>query len=166
MFRKITDSDATLIRKMMMEFYSSPAVLHPVPESYFDATIREALSGSPYVDCYLLDWEGQPAGYALTAKSWSNEVGGLVVWLEEAYVREAFRGHGLGSQLLQELENTYRDAARFRLEVEEENKGAIRLYQRFGYVPLDYRQMVRECPKEKCSYLTLENPTTDGQQVR
>ncbi len=149
MFRKITDSDATLIRKMMMEFYSSPAVLHPVPESYFDATIREALSGSPYVDCYLLDWEGQPAGYALTAKSWSNEVGGLVVWLEEAYVREAFRGHGLGSQLLQELENTYRDAARFRLEVEEENKGAIRLYQRFGYVPLDYRQMVRECPKEK-----------------
>ena len=69
--------------------------------------------------------------------------------MEEAYVREAFRGHGLGSQLLQELENTYRDADRFRLEVEEENKGAIRLYQRFGYVPLDYRQMVRECPKEK-----------------
>lgn len=144
MLRKITPSDTPLIREMMTEFYTSPAVLHSVPQRYFDATIREVLGGSPYADCYLLDWEGHPAGYALIAKSWSNEAGGPVVWLEEAYIREEFRGKGLGGRLLTELEAAYSEAARFRLEVEEENKGAIRLYQRHGYRALDYKQMIRE----------------------
>lgn len=144
MFRKITASDTLLIREMMTEFYASPAVLHSVPQRYFDATIQEVLGGSPYADCYLLDWEGRPAGYALIAKSWSNEAGGLVVWLEEAYIRKEFRGKGLGSRLLTELKAAYPEAARFRLEVEEENRGAIRLYQRHGYRDLDYKQMIRE----------------------
>ncbi len=35
-------------------------------------------------------------------------------------------------------------ARRLRLEVEEENTGAIRLYARMGFKALNYRQMIRE----------------------
>ena len=145
MFRKMTPSDVPEVLLMMREFYHSPAVLHPVPDANFEATVREVLSGRPYADLYLLEWEGKTAGYALTAKSWSNEAGGPVVWLEEAYVTEAFRGKGLGSLLLRQLEEEYTGvAARLRLEVEDDNEGAIRLYTKMGYIPLEYRQMIRE----------------------
>ena len=46
------------------------------------------------------------------------------------------------------IENQYRDrAVRFRLEVEEENHAAVRLYRRKGYTSLPYAQMVKELPK-------------------
>ena len=34
--------------------------------------------------------------------------------------------------------------ARFRLEVEEDNTRAAALYERLGYKPLDYKQMIKE----------------------
>lgn len=145
MLRKITKEDISKLLQLMKEFYHSPAVLHPVPETHFKSTIHEVLSGSPYTDLYVWEQSGEISGYALTAKTWSNEAGGPVIWLEEIYISEACRGMGLGSLLLRQLEEEYRGvAARLRLEVEENNRGAIRLYTRMGYVPLDYRQMVRE----------------------
>ena len=54
MFRKMTPSDVPEVLLMMREFYHSPAVLHPVPDANFEATVREVLSGSPYADLYLL----------------------------------------------------------------------------------------------------------------
>lgn len=80
--------------------------------------------------------------------TYSNEAGGLVVWLEELYIRDFARGFGLGTELIGYIENQYRDrAVRFRLEVEEENHAAVRLYRRKGYTSLPYAQMVKELPK-------------------
>ena len=65
--------------------------------------------------------------------------------IEEVYIREGFRGHGLGSEFLQFIQEEYRDkAARLRLEVEDDNTGAIRLYERLGYRRLPYSQMIVE----------------------
>ena len=148
MIRKIIESDRDCVLEMMEEFYHSPAVLHPVPSHFFRLTVDEALSGSPYAELYLLfgDKDGnRPAGYALIAKTFSNEAGGLVVWLEELYLRPEFRGHGLGSAFFAFIEDAYRDkAARLRLEVEEDNVSARRLYERLGYQPLPYLQMIKE----------------------
>ena len=89
-----------------------------------------------------------PAGYGLVSLTYSNEAGGLVVWLEELYIRDFARGFGLGTELIGYIENQYRDqAVRFRLEVEEENHAAVRLYRRKGYTSLPYAQMVKELPK-------------------
>ena len=47
------------------------------------------------------------------------------------------RGRGVGERLLQEAERraTMRDCIYMRLEVHQNNSGAIRLYQKFGYHP-------------------------------
>ena len=116
-----------------------------VPESYFNTTIDMILNGSPYAEGWLVEHGGRPAGYGLIAKSYSNEVGGLVVWLEELYIAEEFRGLGLGSKLIAYIEDQYRDrAARFRLEVTDSNVGAKRLYQKLGYERLSYEQMIKD----------------------
>ena len=92
-----------------------------------------------------MEYEGEIAGYVQLSYTYSNEVGGICCWVEELYIREAFRGKGLGSELLTFLDDTYGDKVkRFRLEVTAENERAANLYRRFGYKPLAYQQKVKD----------------------
>ena len=137
----LQDKDAFLM--LAREFYASPAVLHGVPEANFLRTFQEIAAGSPYVRGYIIEQDGMPAGYALLALTYSNEVGGMAVWVEEVYIREAFRGRGLGAHFFAWLRAEYgQSARRFRLELTPGNEGAARLYARLGFTPLDYRQMI------------------------
>lgn len=130
---------------LMHEFYHSPAVLAPVPDAYFERTCDEILAGSPFAAAHLIRKNGKLAGYALLAFTYSNEAGGLVVWIEELYVRPEFQGQGLGSRYFAWLQEAYGDrAARMRLEVEPENERARALYSRMGYEDLPYMQMRKE----------------------
>lgn len=130
---------------MSKEFYASNAVLHPIPDENFEKTFALLLSGSPAAEAFFAEKDGKAAGYALLSFSWSNEGGGLTVWLEEIYVRPAFQRLGVGSALLREILTAYAGkAARFRLETEDENTGARRLYERFGFRDFPYRQMILE----------------------
>ena len=145
MIRKLTENDRELYLEMAREFYHSPAVLHPVPDAYFERTVDEALRGETYAGIYILEEDGKPAGYGLTAKTFSQEAGGYVIWVEELYIRQEFRSRGLGGAFFRWLEENKGDEVkRLRLEVEEDNTRAIALYERLGYEVLDYRQMVKD----------------------
>ena len=145
MIRKLTENDRDLYIRLAEEFYSSDAVLHPIPRTYIERTADEALQSDAYAEIYLLECEGEPAGYGLTARTFSQEAGGSVLWIEELYIREQFRSRGLGSEFFAYVEKKYEGrAARFRLEVEEDNVRAISLYKRLGYEVLDYTQMIKE----------------------
>ena len=144
MIRKYCNEDRESVLKMMREFYSSPAVLHKIPEDNYSKTIDEAEKRSPYLDIFILEYAGQTAGYALTAYTYSNEAGGNVVWIEEIYVLPEFQGKGIGGEFINYIKNGYGDFARIRLEVEESNDGATRLYKREGFEELAYCQYIIE----------------------
>lgn len=144
MFREPNEQDRALFRTLLDEFYHSPAVLHEIPKEYYDRTFDALMQNSPYLKAYFIEQEGETAGYALLSLTFSGEAGGLAVWVEEVYVRPAFQGKGIGGKLFSFLEETFSHAARFRLEVEHDNAGAIRLYERLGYEMLPYLQMVRD----------------------
>ena len=145
MIRKLTENHRDLYIRMAEEFYSSDAVLHPIPRAYIERTADEALQSDAYAEIYLLECEGEPAGYGLTARTFSQEAGGSVLWIEELYIREQFRSRGLGREFFSYIEEKNKDrTARIRLEVEEENTGAGSLYGRRGYEKLDYKQMIKD----------------------
>ena len=86
-----------------------------------------------------------PAGYALLAKTFSHEAGGLVIWIEEIYTVPAFRGKGLGREFFAFLDREYGSTAkRLRLETEPSNKRAEALYRSLGFDTLEYRQFYKE----------------------
>ena len=99
------------------------------------------------VDAFVIICDEKYAGYAVTAKTFSAEAGGRVVWYEELYIRSEFRQRGLGSEFFNYAEKLYADYARIRLEVEADNSGAIRLYKRLGFTELPYMQMVKDKAK-------------------
>lgn len=142
MIRPIQPTDREDFIRMVNEFYHSPAVLHPIPMAHIENTFEALMNQSPYARAYLFECDGQTAGYALLALTYSNEAGGLTVWIEELLVLEPFRSRGLGRELFAYLKEAYPQAKRFRLEVTPENDKAIRLYKRMGYEPFDYLQMV------------------------
>lgn len=145
MIRKLTSDDRKLYMKMAREFYHSDAVLHPVPDEYLERTADEALRSEQYVEIFLFEYEGKPAGYGMIAKTFSQEAGGAVWWIEEVYIREEFRSRGLGREFFRYLEDHMPDQVRrLRLEVEADNTRAASLYKRLGYEVLDYVQMVKD----------------------
>lgn len=145
MIRKIQPKDREAFIALGRAFYHSEAVLSPIPEEHFARTFDEVLSGNPYADALMVEWEGQAVGYAILALTWSNEAGGMVLWLEELYILPDFQGRGLGKEFFAYVEEQYaQKALRFRLEVTEDNTGAIRLYNKLGYQDFNYRQMIKE----------------------
>ena len=142
MNRRINENDRSVMLDMFDEFYHSPGVMHAVPKSHFERTLDEVYGGSPYVDCYIFEQDGKSAGYGQLSLTYSNEAGGICVWLEEIYVRPAFQGKGLGSEFLNFVKNEYKNAARLRLEIEPDNDGARKLYRRMGFSELEYQSMI------------------------
>lgn len=140
--RKLEADDRELYFALADEFYHSEAVIHPVPQKNIEATFEELMRSSPYIEAQLIEEDDQAAGFALWSKSYSQEAGGTVVWLEELYLRPKFRSHGLGGKYMEwMLANRPAEVKRFRLEIEEDNVKAKTLYLHSGFGMLDYRQM-------------------------
>ena len=143
MMRRVTQNDRELYLAMAERFYSSDAVAHSVPRVYLERTFDELMRSEDYALCYFFRHEDKTAGYALLAKTFSQEAGGPVVWVEELWLEPEFRGLGLGGAFLRQLPQLV-PAARYRLEVEPDNVRAKALYARCGFEPLGYEQMLRE----------------------
>lgn len=145
MIRRLCASDKAAFLEMVEEFYHSPAVQHAVNPQNFVDTFEEIMAENPYLDGFLIEREGEIAGYLLISLTYSNEAGGLVVWVEELFMKEKFRGMGLGKEAFRFLEERFAGKVkRFRLEVTRENTRASKLYQALGYENLEYLQMIKD----------------------
>ena len=135
---KATDQDAVL--EMMQKFYSSPAVLTDGSEEIFQNDISECIGNSPSLEGYVFEDSGEIQGYSMIAKSFSTEFGKPCIWIEDLYIKEQYRSGGIGRSFFDFLFKKY-PGALFRLEAEEENEKAIRLYRKVGFDILPYFEM-------------------------
>ena len=140
-FRRAGERDRGAFLEMSREFYSSDAVLHEIDPSFHEKAFAELARSDAYLMCCLFMSGGHAAGYALLSKMFSRELGGLVVWVEEIYVRSAFRGRGVGGAFFGWLRANV-PATAYRLEVNPSNARARGLYRRLGFAELPYVQMV------------------------
>lgn len=138
--RTMRQQDKPQILTMMREFYASPAVLSNGSEEIFSNDIDNCVGDNPCIEGFVLEDSNGIQGYAMVAKSYSTEFGKTCVWIEDLYVTEDHRGLGLGTSLLQFITDHYTDCI-FRLEVEQENLRAIRVYEKCGFSVLPYLEM-------------------------
>lgn len=146
MIRPITKEDKQTFLILAKAFYSSPAVAHSVPTKHHLVTFEQLMKDDTYASCYMIEYNRKTVGYALLAKTFSQEAGGLVVWIEELFILPEYRNKGLGKEFFTFVKETIEPhVSRIRLEVEPDNTDAIRLYEQMGFEVLPYRQMVKEC---------------------
>lgn len=138
--RPIEARDRSEILDMMRAFYASPAVFSNGSDEIFSNDIENCIGGSPYVEGYVIEDSGNIQGYMMIAKSYSTEFGKPCIWLEDIYIKDAYRGLGLGRAFIEFITKKYTDCI-FRLEVEEENERAVGLYKKCGFTVLPYMEM-------------------------
>ena len=143
MFREITPGDRELYYRYVDIFYHSDAVEAPVPHKNYEVTFNELMRSSDYLKCYIFEDGGKPCGFALLSKTFSQEAGGVSVTIEEIYIDEEYRGRGMATGFFEYLKRI-KGIARLRIEVEDSNEGAKRLYERMGFKLLPYLQMVTD----------------------
>lgn len=145
MIRKIRESDREWYINAADEFYHSSAVSHSVPRENFVRAFEHMTGGGAYFDGYIIEHENERAGFCAAAKSYSQEAGGIVLWIEDLYILPQYRSMGLGGEMFDYLEKEYEGiAVRWRLEITPENDGARRLYERRGFEVIPYVNMIRE----------------------
>ena len=114
-----------------------------------DATeemIAAALFGDhPRLYCDIAEWDGEPAGFAVWFLNFSTFRGRHGVYLEDLFVRPAFRGRGIGKALLMRLARRCVDEgwARFEWAVLDWNAPSIAFYTSIGAQMMDEWKICR-----------------------
>ena len=136
----MTQKDKSAVLEMMRVFYTSPAVFTNGSEEIFLSDIENCINDNPYLEGYVIENLKEIQGYAMIAKSFSTEFGKPCFWIEDIYIKDEYRGAGLGKMLMDFILKKYTDCI-FRLEVEEENERAVKLYEKCGFTVLPYMEM-------------------------
>ncbi len=143
MIRFIEKKDAEACATLLKEFYATDAVCHDIPNENIERTIELALADSPYVKIIISESDGHYEGFCTLSFTYSSEAGGIVTLIEEIYVRDDFKGKGIGTKIFEFVRSEFdHKTKRYRLEVVSENVGAIKLYERLGFEELPYMQMI------------------------
>ncbi len=145
MIRDFIKSDFNDYINMSKQMYNSEATMHNVPEKNFINTFDNIMNNSPFVRGLIIEREGKTVGYGLLSFTYSNEAGGNVVLLEELFIINEYRGHGIGESFFKFVHSEYaNNTKRFRLEVSKNNLNVVNFYKRMGYEEFDYFQMVKD----------------------
>lgn len=136
-------ADLADFKEMCSSLFNSEAVVYAVGEKQMEDTFKEIISGNAFLRGLIIEKDGRTAGYAQLSFTYSNEAGGLVVWLEELYIKSEWQNQGLGRNFMQWLIQEYQGKAkRYRLEVSPENERVKDFYRVYGFGELTYQQMI------------------------
>jgi len=131
--RPAAPGDAEAIHTLIRELAEYERLTHLCTGSAAD--LARALFGDPpAAEVLVAEVDGAIEGFALHFPTFSTFLAKRGLWLEDLYVRPAFRGKGLGGRLLRAVAAVAveRGCGRFEWSVLDWNAPAIAFYERLG----------------------------------
>jgi GNAT superfamily N-acetyltransferase len=131
-------ADAALIVALVRELAEYERLLADVRITPDDVR-RDLFGPRAFAEAVIARVGDEPAGFALWFHNYSTFAGRPGLYLEDLFVRPAFRGRGYGETLLRYLARVAveRGCARFEWSVLDWNEPAIAFYRKLGAVPMD-----------------------------
>jgi GNAT superfamily N-acetyltransferase len=137
MLRAAERRDAVAIFELIRELAAFEQLSHEVRGDA--AALEQHLFGEPrYAEALLAEDEGLVIGFALYFWNYSTFLCRPGLYLEDLFVRERFRGRGVGRALLEAVQERARaqGCGRFEWSVLDWNARAISFYEVFGACPV------------------------------
>jgi GNAT superfamily N-acetyltransferase len=131
--RSARPGDAPLVVQFVRELAEYEKLSHECVTT--EAMIEDALfSPQPRVFCDIAEWNGEPAGNAIWFLNFSTFTGRSGIYLEDIFVRPAFRGRGIGKALMVHLARrcVAEGWTRFEWAVLDWNTPSIEFYKSLG----------------------------------
>lgn len=142
--RPATPDDVALVLQFIRDLAEYEKLLDEVRAT--ETSLRECLFGvRPVAEALIGECDGKAAGFALFFHNFSTFVGRPGIYVEDIFVRPAFRGRGLGKAFflyLAELARR-RDCGRMEWAVLDWNEPAIAFYRRLGARAMDEWKVFR-----------------------
>lgn len=135
--RYAREDDTPLILRLIRELAEYEKLAHEVVAT--ETQLHDNLFGArPQAEVIIAEWNGEPAGFALFFHNFSTFRGKHGLYLEDLFVRPAFRGKRVGRRLLQHLARiaVERDCGRFEWAVLDWNTPARNFYVSLGAKPV------------------------------
>lgn len=83
----------------------------------------------------VLEYDAEIIGYSILINFWSNEYGGNILYIDELYVKQAYRSRGIGTNFIRYLAKTmFENSVALQLEVTPDNTQARKLYESLGFI--------------------------------
>ncbi len=125
--------DAAHIHTLICELADYEKLRHEVDATVADIE-RDLFGSNPRVFAEIAEWNGEVAGFSLWFYNYSTFRGRHGLYLEDLYVRPAFRGHGIGKALIVNLAKRCmaEGLARFQWSVLDWNTPSIEFYKSLG----------------------------------
>jgi GNAT superfamily N-acetyltransferase len=141
-----TPADVPVILQLIRELAEFERLLDQVTAT--EEQLRDGLFGpkpSAEVIVARLQPGGEVAGFALFFHNFSTFLAKPGIYLEDLYVRQRYRGHGIGEALLRRLARLAleRNCGRLEWSVLDWNHRAIDFYKSLGAVPMHEWTMYR-----------------------
>ncbi|HET8922574.1 MAG TPA: GNAT family N-acetyltransferase [Candidatus Acidoferrum sp.] len=133
--RSATANDVPLLITFFQEFAAFERVSTVITEEQLR---QDGFAARPKFQVLIAELDGLPAGYALFFDCYSS-LRGHAIFLEDLFVRQAFRGKGVGRALLAHVARMTEGAQGFSIlfNVLDWNTRAIEFYRRIGATFLD-----------------------------
>lgn len=142
--RAAQPADAALVFALVRELAAYEKLSAEVDAT--EETIAAVLfAQQPRVFCDIATWAGEPAGLALWFLNFSSFRGRHGIYLEDIFVRPAYRGKGIGKALMATLAQrcVERGYARFEWSVLDWNTPSIDFYRSIGARVMDEWKICR-----------------------
>jgi GNAT superfamily N-acetyltransferase len=122
------EKDAELILQCIKELAEYEKMSSEVIASVKD--IQETLFEKSYAEVVICEYDGEPAGFCLFFHNYSTFLGKPGLYIEDLFVKEKFRGKGLGKTLLQFMAKiaVERNCGRLEWSCLDWNKPSIDFY--------------------------------------
>ena len=102
LIRAAQPADAALIFALVCELAAYENLQSEVAAT--PETLAAALfTREPRLFCEIAEWNGEPAGFSVWFLNYSTFRGRHGLYVEDLFVRPAFRGHGIGKALMARL---------------------------------------------------------------
>jgi GNAT superfamily N-acetyltransferase len=142
--KKAKKKDVPLILSLIKELAEFEKLSHEVVSTEKD--LRNSLFGKKkYAEVLLAYYDNEPVGMALFFHNYSTFEGKPGIYLEDLYVKPAFRGKGLGKALFLKLIKIAgkRKCGRVEWAVLDWNQSAIDFYSKLGAFCMDSWKIFR-----------------------
>jgi len=140
--RSARPTDSALIFTLVKELAAyEKLVVHANEEAIAGALFCEV----PRLFCNIADWEGETAGFSTWFLNYSTFRGTHGIYIEDLFVRPAYRGCGVGRALIAQLARSCVEVGYGRIEwaVLDWNAPSIEFYRSIGAEVLDHWRICR-----------------------
>lgn len=127
-FKFLEISQIETITQMMQDFYAIDN--YPIDIEVSKQLFKEFISNESLGKSWLIFYENKIVGYVILTYIFSFEYKGRIAFLDELYIKEAYRGKGIGKQTIDFIkEQAFNQNIKLiYLEVENHNQNAQKLY--------------------------------------